>query len=405
MLSSEKIRVLVLARNFPNPSFPTLGLWTKRMIDCTSGFAEPTVVAPLPWAPPLILEHWWGRYRAVPRLRTEIDDDSYRVFHPRIPWPPGQLLDRYHASIALPFVERLARQLHSMAHFHLIHTHFIYPDGVIGALLGSRLRLPVVTTEGAAWFPWLTEAPAVRRRVLDVLDNISLFLPVSRWQQSNMEKLAPIAARCRIVPNVLDERVFRPKAQQRWNPDRILFVGLIRRVKGLDILVRALPPLLAKRPRLKLAVVGGAFYRSYSRELSRIRALADALRVSGSIDFLGELDPTAVADAMRSSAVVVVPSRRETFSAVCVEAVAVGTPVVATRCGGPEEIVDQSTGFLVPPEDPGALALAIDHAIKARGNFHAETMHTSVAQRFGRNAVASLLRAAYQEALDTFIAR
>jgi glycosyltransferase involved in cell wall biosynthesis len=156
---------------------------------------------------------------------------------------------------------------------------------------------------------------------------------------------------------------------------------------------------------LKLAVVGGAFYRSYSRELSRIRALADALRVSGSIDFLGELDPTAVADAMRSSAVVVVPSRRETFSAVCVEAIAVGTPVVATRCGGPEEIVDQSTGFLVPPEDPAALALAIDCAIEARGNFHAETMHTSMVQRFGRNTVASLLRTAYQEALDTFIAR
>jgi len=64
----------------------------------------------------------------------------------------------------------------------------------------------------------------------------------------------------------------------------------------------------------------------------------------------------------------VLPSRYETFGVALVEAMATGLPAVATRCGGPEDIVTDQTGQLVPPDDPDALAEALQ-------TMHDQTMH------------------------------
>lgn len=119
---------------------------------------------------------------------------------------------------------------------------------------------------------------------------------------------------------------------------QLLFVGLIRHMKGLDVFfLRALASLIVKRPEFRLLVVGAAFYRSYQKDQEAVQRLAVELGIADRIRFAVELSPREVAETMRRSAVLVVQSRRETFSAVTAEAIACGTPVVATRCGGPEE--------------------------------------------------------------------
>ena len=160
----------------------------------------------------------------------------------------------------------------------------------------------------------------------------------------------------RVVHNVVDEATFRPsEADGSWDPDQILFVGVIRHAKGLDILVRAFATLAPRLPALRLLVVGGAFYRGYQRDEAEVHKLVGELGLASHIRFAGQSSPAEVAAAMRRSALLVVPSRRETFSAVTAEAIASGTPVVATRCGGPEDIITPENGRLVPPEDPEAM--------------------------------------------------
>jgi glycosyltransferase involved in cell wall biosynthesis len=117
------------------------------------------------------------------------------------------------------------------------------------------------------------------------------------------------------------------------------------------------------------------------------------------VRFAGGLAPREVAARMRGSALLVLPSRRESFGGVLVEALACGTPVVATRCGGPEEIVTPELGSLAPVEDPPALASAIADVLARRASFRPECLREAAVGSYGMAATAERLRAIYDEVL------
>jgi glycosyltransferase involved in cell wall biosynthesis len=133
----------------------------------------------------------------------------------------------------------------------------------------------------------------------------------------------------------------------------VIFVGRLERVKGVDLLLKAIQILKEKHHRnLRVAIVGDG---SLMESLKKI-----ALRygINEHIDFLGVRKD--VLELMRKSLVFVLPSRWEGFGLVLLEAMSVGTPIVATKVGGiPEIIEDGKDGILVEPENPEELAKAI----------------------------------------------
>lgn len=394
---TERPRVLVLARNYPNNVLPTLGLWTSRMVRASLAVARPTVISPVPYAPPGIPYEAYARYRRVPRRR---DDDGIAVHHPRVPAGPGILLISFDSYLTYPVVRRLADRLHREQPFALIHAHFIYTDGVIAARLGRRYGIPVVTTEHSVWGPALERFPAVRRQVVDALPHIQLVTAVSEAVRASFIASVGDRVRTGILPNVVDEEAFpAPRTDEPWDPGQILFVGLIRRVKGLDVLVRALARLRQRRPNARLKVIGATFYRAQEADWREVQKLVRELNLESHIDFAGEASPSEVAAAMRGSALLVLPSRREAFGAVLLEALASGTPVVATRCGGPEEIVTPDVGRLVPPENPDAMAAAMDEMLTVRPSLDRARLRAYVTARYGRDAFAARLQEVYSEVL------
>ena len=394
---SQRPRVLVLARNYPNNVIPTIGLWTRRLVQASSRSVDPTVIAPIPYVPPYFPGETFARFR---RVLAHEGDAGIDVFHPRVAFPPGYALHRFEAALIWPSIRRLADQLHRERRFDLIHAHFIYPDGVLAARLGQRYGIPVITTEGAPWRPWFDNFPAVRAQALRALPHIRLVLPVSTSLERNIVDAVQGRARTRVLHNVVDDAMFRPQQTRGgWNPDQILFVGVIRHVKGLDILVRAFATLRGRRPALRLLVVGAAIYRGYQRDEDAVRRLVAELGLEDHIRFAGQASPAEVAVAMRSSALLVVPSRSETFSSVTGEAIASGTPVVATRCGGPEDIITPENGRLVANEDVEGLASAIDEMLDRRELYDPHALHADMVARFGFQVAAERLAGVYGEVL------
>jgi glycosyltransferase involved in cell wall biosynthesis len=127
-----------------------------------------------------------------------------------------------------------------------------------------------------------------------------------------------------------------------------------------------------------------------------MRDLITSLGLDDAVQVVNGADPAGVAEAMRRCAFVAVSStRRETFCSVAAESLGCGTPLVITRCGGPEEVVTEEDGVMVAPDDPSAFADGIRTAFARRDQFDGEAMRDRIVQRFGRAAWTELAMATY----------
>lgn len=175
----------------------------------------------------------------------------------------------------------------------------------------------------------------------------------SRYLQSRYG--APVAGKDAVVYNGLQPAAATQR-RPRGRGERLVLLtaGYMNRGKGLDVLLDALallPPLLRERVTLRVA---GDFEQAWmAQEIApRLAALGAGVELLGWVDGIGDL--LAQTDLLVSSA------RDEPFGRTLIEAMMAGVPVLATRSGGPQEIVvDGRTGILVPSEDPAALSAGL----------------------------------------------
>jgi len=137
----------------------------------------------------------------------------------------------------------------------------------------------------------------------------------------------------------------------------LLYVGRIEAGKGIFDLLRAFAQVVRDFPSARLAIAGG-YHPSISPQ--EIERLIQELSLAASVDFLGQLSYTQLAQVYRQAQLLVFPSYYETFGLVALEAMACELPVIAYRAGAlPEIVVEGETGLLVTPGDPHELAQAI----------------------------------------------
>jgi len=199
-----------------------------------------------------------------------------------------------------------------------------------------------------------------------------------------------------ILPNPVDPDFFCPPPASETSPGSngapLHLVTVTRLVppKGVDVLLRA----LALLPRtVTLTVVGEGPEATALQRLTRRLGIEDRVR------FPGALDRSGVRAAYWAGDVFVLPSRVETFGVVLLEAMATGLPVIATRCGGPQELVNPSTGRLVPVDDAHALATAIWSLVQSDAPFDPVQIRRRTIDRYGPKPFLQRTRALYAQAL------
>jgi D-inositol-3-phosphate glycosyltransferase len=156
----------------------------------------------------------------------------------------------------------------------------------------------------------------------------------------------------------------------------ILFVGRIEPLKGVDTLIQAMSCLQWKEDRpVHLAIIGGdpsASPKEMSAEMARLQKLCDDLCVGQTVVFLGKRDQDKLPYYYSAAQLLVMPSHYESFGMVALEAMACGTPVIASEVGGLAYLVrDGETGFTIPDQEPDMLCEKIswllnDHELYAR---------------------------------------
>lgn len=196
----------------------------------------------------------------------------------------------------------------------------------------------------------------------------------------------------RIIPNGITASELEPVVAAPDAAD-FVFVGELRLLKGVDLLIEATALINAVRP-CRVTIVGAG------SDAARFRAAVANLGLDQRVDFPGALPAR---EAFRLGRALVMPSRAESLPYVALEAAGAGLPLVATRVGGLPEIVEGTDTPLVAPGDPRALADAMMTILDRPGLAadRAERLHRAVSHRYSTKAMATAVLAFYAEATAT----
>jgi glycosyltransferase involved in cell wall biosynthesis len=263
---------------------------------------------------------------------------------------------------------RATRALARDARIDVVNSHWIVPQGLAAALArGTSPRFRhVVTLHGGDSY-LLRALPFGRQLARYVVERADAVVAVSSNVRDNLDALLgrPSGAVVRPVGvHVANFRAPAPPAPSPFQEGYLLFVGRLVPVKGVEVLLRALPRVRARHPGLGLVIVGSGALEG------ALRALASTLGLEDAVEFAGRRSHTEVAGYLQGCRAAVVPSivepggRAEGMPSVVLEALAAGARVVASDAGGiPDTIRSGENGWLAPPGDPEALAEVLHTAL------------------------------------------
>lgn len=380
----RRLKILILPGWYPTKENPVSGVFVREQAQAVARYDDVVVLYAEPSSAPL---------RGLYELSDSREDGlrTVRVHYRRLPVPGTTTL--LAGWVHLAGVRTLLR---SGFRPDVIHAH-VYYAGARAVLLGKLLGIPVVITEHSTEFP---RRALTRRGYWEArfaMGRAQAVLPVSENLRDAI-KAYGIRARFRVVPNVFRADLFYPAdatSGQRngHEPKRLLTVALLAEKKGISYLLEAVARLRRDRQDFRLDIVGDGEIRG------RLEAQAAELGVADLVQFHGVKPKEEVARFMRQCDIFVLPSLVEPFGVVVIEALACGKPVVVTDSGGPGEIVNDSTGLVVPPGDAQALATALNDMLDRYPSYDPACIAAYAKERYGPDAIGQVLHDTYLTAV------
>jgi len=329
-------------------------------------------------------------------IRTYIDKDV-----------PTYVYDSMFFFPRIPHIDRKREIAASMKLFHryvadhgmpdVLHAHCVNSGGIIAYEIHKATGIPYVITEHSTTYARKLIRNWQRPLMYVAAQNAACRLAVSR-DFAELLKEEYRGLEWQYVPNILSASFEAPidLADKPANEDfTFCSVAHLQHKKGYDILLPAFAEAVKAYPNLKLKIGGGGY------EEFKLHRLAKDLGLENNVIFEGRLKNEEVLELMYQSDAFVLASRHETFGVVFIEALAQGLPVIATRCGGPETIVNPSNGLLVDVGDQKSLTEALISLYRNRKKYFPRLLRENCLKEFGERPVTEQIISAYNKALGT----
>ena len=354
--SRRPLRLLTFTTLFPNSQQSSHGVFVENRLRhlVASGEVESVVVAPVPYFPSAARCFGdWARYARVDRQEIRY---GLTIHHPRFPVIPRVGMSIGPALLATTTIGFVRRLLANGLDIDVIDAHYFYPDGVAAVWIARRLRRPVVITARGTDINLIPRYRLPRRMIRWGIANADRLIAVSEALKRAMVDLGAASARVEVLRNGVDLSRFCPSDRRvarqslAFTRPTLLSVGHLIERKGHDRVIEAMRQL----PDFDLVIVGEGPEREALGQLARRVGVADQVR------FLGSRPHAMLPEVYGAADALVLASSREGWANVLLEAMACGTPVVASNIwGNPEVVRTPASGVLMEQNTPEGIACAV----------------------------------------------
>ena len=283
----------------------------------------------------------------------------------------------------------------------IIHAHAAIYGGVLARRISRRFGMPYVITEHSSAYARNLIDDRQRTLADDTARHASQRFAVSESFCAFLEGYFGAGAGAGSwdpMPNMVSHRFSGfPLQDTGRKAGGFVFVSItaLRKNKGVNDTVNAFACAFPQEKEVSLVIGGDGAERNH------LEALVKQLGLEKRVRFLGALSREQVPEVVSAADAFVSSSHYETFGVAVVEALALGRPVIATRCGGPESIVRNGDGILVPPSDVDALAEAMRAMRNNIEDYDAVEMRHACISRYSETAIAARLIACYRDVLGS----
>lgn len=393
------MNIFIIPSWYPTPQTPIAGIFTKEQVyafakaypehysfvslwghDCCE------IPARQPWK---VFESVSWYLKNIHTSTESTDENICEILTPGLYWthklPRGGWTRIYKQN-----KKNLEIALNLKKNIDVIHAHVGYPAGVIARKLSLEFNIPYIITEHMGPFPFrsLCDNGKPISILQDAYHNASATVAVSPYLAHCMKMLDcgyPV-----VIPNFVDENLFFP-ALKNNNSFTFFTLCAMKEGKGIETLLQAIAKFSPNAEKIKFIIAGDG------PNLKQYQSLAKNLGLNEWISWPGALSREEAAAFFRNCDAFVLPSRLETFGVVYAEAIACGKPVIATRCGGPESIVNDQNGILIDIDNVDQLADALNRMMISIGSYNSDIIRNDFIARFSKRSVAKKLLDLYQE--------
>lgn len=265
----------------------------------------------------------------------------------------------------------------------IIHAHFI-EYGYITVKAFEDNKIPLVMTEHFSRMNQKQINPYLKKLGNNTYPYMDKVIAVSQQLANNIKK--NFDTESNVIPNIVDTSSFKYEyIEKRDGLFSFVSTGSLLQRKSMDILIETFYSLFKENKKVNLYIFGEG------PERSKLEKMINQLSLSDQVFLMGQVDRKKIADKMRESDCFVLASRLETFGVAYIEALAMGLPVVATKCGGPEDFITEKNGVLVPVDDMKQLAEALQFVFENSGFFDRKEISKTIINKFDSQKIANQL--------------
>lgn len=277
----------------------------------------------------------------------------------------------------------------------IVHVHSLINAGFIAYKVKQKYGIPYIVTEHSTAFARGLVDKKTIKRLMPVIESSTRNIAVSNEFKNLLENTFK-NNKWEYIPNIVNDVFLEFKLQVDSKDESFTFINicLLDGKKRVDILIQSFAKAFKGNPNIKLKLGGDGPIKSSLEELAKCEGISEQ------VTFLGALERGQVKEEIAKTDAFVLSSEYETFGVVIIEALALGKPVVATRCGGPESIIVPEVGYLVDKNSVECLAQGMIELYENRDKYSAKDIREYCRTNFSEEAVINKLTDIYQNILD-----